>query len=45
MYLTVLLSTLLVACTCTEITISNILPRVNTTGHIIDAHDGTYNKW
>jgi hypothetical protein len=27
------------------VTISNVLPRVNTSGQIIDAHDGTYNQW
>lgn len=27
------------------VTISNVQPRRNTTGDIMDAHDGTYNQW
>ena len=31
--------------TTKNITISNLKPRTNITGEIMDAHDGTYNQW
>ena len=39
------LSLLLSVAFATNVTISNVWPRHNTTGSIIDAHDGTYNRW
>eukprot|EP00041_Stephanoeca_diplocostata_P006460 m.85945 g.85945 ORF g.85945 m.85945 type:complete len:515 (+) comp16372_c0_seq2:119-1663(+) len=30
---------------CKQVSISNVLPRTNVTGDIMDAHDGSYNKW
>lgn len=39
------LSLLLSVAFTTNVTISNVWPRHNTTGSIIDAHDGTYNRW
>ena len=29
----------------TQVYISNVRPRFNTSGQIMDAHDGTYNQW
>eukprot|EP00040_Diaphanoeca_grandis_P027038 m.152877 g.152877 ORF g.152877 m.152877 type:complete len:559 (+) comp30817_c2_seq3:120-1796(+) len=31
--------------TATSVEISNMLPRYNTSGQIMDAHDGSYSKW
>lgn len=39
------LSFAVVVAAATSVTISNVNPRTNVTGHIIDAHDGTYNQW
>lgn len=40
-----LVATLVAAANATRVIHSNVLPQVNTTGDIMDAHDGTYNQW
>lgn len=40
-----LVATLVAAANTTRVIHSNVLPQVNTTGDIMDAHDGTYNQW
>lgn len=36
---------LVLPATAKPVAFSNVLPRVNVTGDIMDAHDGSYNRW
>eukprot|EP00750_Incisomonas_marina_P024323 INCI5106.1.p1 GENE.INCI5106.1~~INCI5106.1.p1 ORF type:complete len:541 (-),score=63.93 INCI5106.1:109-1731(-) len=43
--LTIQTSVVLLQVNAKEITWSNVVPRHNVTGDVMDAHDGTYNQW